>query len=382
MAVKGPWGNQPSSPQQPKQPPKSPPRGPQSSNSSQDWDEFIKRSQDRFKGMMGNQRPHDNPVKLWTLGILIAVVLWLFSGFYIIQPGERGVILRLGKFERTTTPGANYHLPTPLESLLRVNVEKVNTEAVGFSSNGTSGRRKSNTQSEADESLMLTGDENIVDINMEVQWNIKNAKDYLFSVRDEAAENTIKSAAESAVREVIGRITYTDALLGETRAENALAIRKQIQEILDSYHMGVNVLTIQIKKIDPPAEVIDAFRDVQSARADREKDINQAEAYRNDILPRARGNAAKITQDAEAYEKALLAKSEGESQRFESVVSEYQKSPQVTKDRMYIETLESIYGGMNKLMVDKQATGNGIMPYLSLPELTKKSPSPSSSPSN
>ena len=282
--------------------------------------------------------------------LLLALLLWLLTGIYTVQPDEEGVELRFGKYSMTTTPGLHYHLPYPIEEVFKVKVTNVNHEEIGYRS-ALSNRNYRGSFN--DESLMLTGDENIVDVNFEVQWRIADAAKYLFNVRDATKGYTVKSAAESAMREVIGSSKIAFALEGDGRAYLATKAREILQHILDEYEMGVEVLPLQMKKVDPPDKVIDAFRDVQSARADKERMINDSYAYRNDIIPRARGEADKILQEAEAYAQEAINGAEGEAARFLSVYSEYSKSKDITKERMYLETMESILGGTKKIITDR-----------------------------
>lgn len=346
----GPWGRKPSSP---------PPN---------DLDDFIKQGQEKLKrAMSGNSgSPFSSRAIAFILSLLL--LIWLASGIYVINEGEQGVILRFGEYNRTSTPGLNYRLPYPAESVIKVNVERTNREEIGFRSG--LGGNLATQRNVPQESLMLTGDENIVDINFEVQWNINDAKDYLFNVRDSnLRENTVKSAAESAMREIISRTTYKKAIEGAGRSETAVETKILLQSMLDQYGAGVQIHSIQVKKVDPPSQVIDAFRDVQTARADKERDINQAEAYSNDIIPRARGNAEKIIQEAEGYKQQVVANAQGEASRFLSVYEQYKKARDVTRKRLYLETMEEIMQGMDKILLENDKSG--VLPYLSLQELNK-----------
>ena len=219
-----------------------------------------------------------------------------------------------------------------------------------------------------EESLMLTGDENIVDINFSVFWVIKDAGKYLFNLRDPA--NSIKSVSESVMREVIGNSRIA-SVLAEGRKDIELQSIQDIQLVLDNYGSGVQITQLQLQKVDPPDQVIDSFRDVQRARADKEKAINEAIAYRNDIIPKARGEAAKIVQEAEAYKKEVVARSEGDANRFNSILKSYKNNEDVTKNRIYLETLEEILKNANKVIIDTKQ-GSGVLPYLPLPEIKKR----------
>lgn len=347
----GPWGRRPSSP---------PPQD--------DFEALIRQSQEKLRKVFSGGGPRqpggDFSPRVAGLIALAVFLFWLASGFYIINEGHRGVVLRLGAYNRTTTPGPNYHLPYPFETVEKVAVDSIRTEEIGVSGTMVRGNN---------ESLMLTGDENIVDVKLDIQWNIKDPYAYLFNVRNSYGENTIKNVAESAVRSVVGSSTYTQAISGEGRAEIATQTHKLLQEIVDSYNMGVLITSIQIKPIDPPAEVLNAFRDVQTARADKEREINQAQAYRNDIIPRAKGAAAKMVQESEAYRSEAVARAEGEANRFAAVYEQYKIAKDVTRQRMYIETMEEILTNIDKIIIDKNASGSqGVVPYLPLSEMTKK----------
>jgi membrane protease subunit HflK len=264
-----------------------------------------------------------------------------------------------------TQPGLNYHLPFPIESVMTPKVYSVNRIDVGFRSSGDSARGSVNDIK--DESAMLTGDENIVDINYSVFWVIKDASKFIFNIQDPI--NTIKVVAETAMREIIAR-KKIQVILTQGRAEIENETQKIMQQILDSYNAGVEITQVQAQKSDPPAQVIDSFRDVQAAKADKERSQNEAQAYANDIIPRARGEAAKIIQDAEAYKREVVAQAEGEASRFIAIYNEYAKAKVVTQERMYLETMEKVLSGVNKIIIDKQS-GSGVVPYLPLPELKK-----------
>jgi membrane protease subunit HflK len=334
-----------------------------------DLEDLIRRGQDKVRRWMPGLRGTRGIMLL----VLIAIAIWLASGFYRVQPDEQGIVLRFGKWIKTTQPGLNYHLPGPFETVMKPKVTRVNRSEVGFRSqaDGSTGRG-SVGKSLPDESLMLTGDENIIDINFTVQWVIKDAGQYLFNVRE--PERTVKDIAESAMREVIGKSNLQNAL-----AEGRLAIADQAMEltqrILDSYNAGIQISQIQLQKIDPPAAVIDAFRDVQAARADQERAKNEAEAYRNDILPRAKGEAERLLQEAAAYREEVVARATGETQRFLAVYEQYRLAEDVTRKRLYLETMEKILSGMNKIVIDAGVPGaQGVVPYLPLPELKRREP--------
>ncbi len=299
-------------------------------------------------------------------GLILLVVVWAFSGLYRVLPDEQGVVLRFGKFVSTTQPGLNYHIPYPVETVLTPKVTKVNRLDVGFRSASDSGRT-SEVGDVPEESLMLTGDENIVNIDFSVFWVIKDAGQFLFKIQSPVV--TVKAAAETAMREVIAK-SQLQSILTEGRSKIEIETQEIAQALLDEYESGIQITQVQTQKADPPDEVIDAFRDVQAARADMERSKNEAEAYANDVIPRARGDAAKILQQAEAYKKQVVAAAEGEASRFLAIYNEYAKAKQVTQERMYLETMEKVLADIDKVIIDRKA--GGVVPYLPLPELSKK----------
>jgi membrane protease subunit HflK len=299
-------------------------------------------------------------------GLILLVLIWAFSGLYRVLPDEQGVVLRFGKFVSTTQPGLNYHIPYPVETVLTPKVTKVNRLDIGFRSVSDSGRT-SGIGDVPEESLMLTGDENIANIDFSVFWVIKDAGKFLFEIQSPV--ETVKAAAETAMREVIAK-SRLQSILTEGRSSIEIETQEIIQSILDEYESGIQVTQVQTQKADPPDQVIDAFRDVQAARADMERSKNEAEGYANDVIPRARGDAAKILQEAEAYKQQVVAAAEGEASRFIAIYNEYAKAKKVTQERMYLETMEKVLADINKVIIDKKA--GGVVPYLPLPELSKK----------
>ena len=328
-----------------------------------DMDNVIRDLQNKFKGFI----PGSFFGKLGPFVIIIALVLiWLASGFYRVLPDEQGVVLQFGKYIKTTQPGLSYHIPYPIERVLTPKVTKVNRVEIGYRQSPDN--RTTQIRDVPEESLMLTGDENIVDIDFSVFWIINDAGKFLFNVQ--VPELTIKSAAETSMREVIGQ-SKIQSIFTEGRTEIEDKTRVLIQSILDDYETGVTITQVQTQKADPPGEVIDSFRDVQAARADLERQRNEAEAYANDIIPRARGEAEQILQSAEGYKQKVIADSEGKAARFLSIQSEYAKAPVVTKQRIFYETMESVFGDMDKIIIDNDS-GQGVLPYLPLPEISKK----------
>ena len=325
-------------------------------------DEVISKLQSIINRFLGGGKGGAKPV---IIGLIILLVVWTLSGLYRVLPDEQGVVLRFGKFVKTTQPGLNYHLPFPIENVLTPKVTKVNRMDIGFRSERDSGFSSGGVADVPEESLMLTGDENIVNIDFSVFWVIKDAGNFLFKIQD--PEGTVKAAAETAMREVIAR-SDIQPILTEGRSLIEADTQEIIQEILDEYTSGIQITQVQTQKADPPDQVIDAFRDVQAARADMERSKNEAEAYANDVIPRARGEAAKILQAAEAYKKEVVAKAEGEASRFLSIYNEYAKAKKVTQERMYLETMEEVLADINKIIIDKNS-GEGVVPYLPLQEL-------------
>ena len=333
-------------------------RGPKPPN----IDEVISKIQNTINRFFGGGKGGAKPI---IISLIILLIVWTLSGLYRVLPDEQGVVLRFGKFVKTTQPGLNYHLTFPVENVLTPKVTKVNRMDIGFRSERDSGFSSGGVADVPEESLMLTGDENIVNIDFSVFWVIKDAGNFLFKIQD--PEGTVKAAAETAMREVIAR-SDIQPILTEGRSVIEADTQEIIQNILDEYSSGIQITQVQTQKADPPDQVIDAFRDVQAARADMERSKNEAEAYANDVIPRARGEAAKVLQAAEAYKKEVVAKAEGEASRFLSIYNEYAKAKKVTQERMYLETMEEVLADINKIIIDKNS-GEGVVPYLPLQEL-------------
>ncbi|MCA3244372.1 MAG: FtsH protease activity modulator HflK [Alphaproteobacteria bacterium] len=289
--------------------------------------------------------------------------LWLMSGFFIVAPEEQGVVTRFGAYQRTVDPGLNFHAPWPLERVQKLPVQRVNQLAIGFRS-GEGG-----TLDVPAESLMLTKDQNIVDLDFTVQWRIVNPSAFLFNLAN--PERTVADVAESVMRETIGRHTIDDALTSN-KVKITTEARDLLQAVLNRYGAGVRVVGLQLQQVNPPAEVIDAFRDVQAASADAEKLKNEAMGYANQIVPLARGQAAKLLQEAEAYKTARVAQAEGDAARFNAQVEAYQANPAVTKQRLYLETMEEVLPGLPKVVTTGRGT-QSVLPYLPLDRLPKAS---------
>ncbi|WP_346665713.1 FtsH protease activity modulator HflK [uncultured Mailhella sp.] len=303
-------------------------------------------------------------MRWWILG---ALVVWMLSGIYIVQPDESGVVLRFGKYVRTENPGPHIHLPYPIETVYKPKVSQVRQTAVGYRAQSVGGVfQQGRVQAVNEESAMLTGDENIINVQFNIQYQIKpdGAVDYLFNVIQ--PDQVVKRAAEASMREVIGKTTLDSALTdGRVQIQNDVA--DLLQRILDRYQVGVQVVAVQMQDVQPPREVSDSFKDVASAREDKQRSINEAEAYRRDILPKAQGQAQEMINKAEAYKETRVREAEGEAQRFLSVLAEYEKAEDVTKKRMLYETFEDILSkpGMEKLVLPSD-TGSRVLPLLPL----------------
>jgi modulator of FtsH protease HflK len=351
---RGPWGS-----------------GPQSSGPTPpDLEQLLRRSQDKLKNVLPGGNLGGRGFALLTLG---AIVLWSVSGFFRVEPDELGVVLRFGKHVREVQPGLNYHLPYPIETVLTPKALRVNKIDVGMRVVDDA-RRGTTVRDVPEESLMLTGDENIVDVDFSVLWRIQPAKvrDYLFNIQN--PEGTVKAVAESAMREVVGRSNIQPILTGARQTIEA-AVQDLMQKTLDHYNAGILIQQVQLQKVDPPAAVIDAFRDVQAARADLERAQNEAQTYANRVVPEARGRVAQILQNAEAYREQTVAEATGQTARFIKIYDEYKKAPDVTRQRMYLETMERLFGSTDKIILDTAAPGvqgGGVVPFLPLTEMTRR----------
>src|SRR6266566_8067286 len=345
---RGPWGN-----------------GPMGGGSRPDLEELLKRGQDRLKRAL----PRSFSGSGGTIIGLIAVAVWLASGIYIVDPDEQGIVTRFGAFVGRTTPGINYHLPWPIESVATPPVTRENQLNIGYRVGNSEGARDI-----PEESLMLTGDENIIDTNFTVFWVIKDAAAFLFNVEnpDNQLDGAVKAVAESAMREVVGK-NQIEPILTANREPIQDEVRVLMQRILDNYGAGVTVTRVQMQKADPPAQVIESYRDVQAARTDQDRMRNEAEAYANKVVPEARGGAARIVQQSEGYKQQVTAEAQGEAQRFVSVYDQYKKAPDVTRRRIYLDTMRDILAQTNKVILDNKNSSN-VLPYLPLPELRQGTP--------
>lgn len=335
-----------------------------------DLDEMLRKAQDNFKDVM----PGGSGGSILFLSLVGLLGLWLASGFYIVNPGENAVIQRFGAWDRTQAePGLGYHLPAPIETRSVINVEEIRKLTIGFNEMGSRGGAR--RQEVPEESLILTSDRNIVDLHLIIQWNIKNSEDFIFNIYDQ--EGTVKKVAESAIREVVGQ-TNMFPIITTGRAAVASSTQEILQNNLDLYHSGVNITQVLIDKAEVHPDVQGAFQDVQSAKQDAEDVQNRAEAYREDILPKARGTAIQMLQQAEAYKASTVEEARGHAQRFNDIYTAYLSGKDVTRERLYLETMEEVLTGAEKIIMDKNASG-GVVPYLPLSELAPAAGSSSSS---
>jgi len=351
---KGPWGPGPQS------------QGPKPS----DLEDLLRRGQDRIQQLLPGGHMSGMGIALI---VLAGIAIWLLSGFFRVQPDELGVVLRFGKHVRTVQPGLNYHMPYPIETVLLPKALRVSTLNIGMTVSGDGSHRGRVVRDVPEESLMLTGDENIVDVDFTVLWRIApdGVGKFLFNIQN--PEGTVKAVAESAMREVIGRSDIQPILTG---ARNTIesAVHQLMQKTLDNYGAGILIQQVQMQKVDPPQQVIDSFRDVQAARADLERLQNEAQTYANRVVPDARGRAAQVLQQAQGYKEQTVAEAKGQASRFLSVYDEYKKAPEVTRQRIYLETMEHVLGPADKVILDPGSSGQGVVPYLPLNELSRKTP--------
>lgn len=333
---------------------------------NQKVDDLVNLLIERLRRMMsggGGGRPSSSPVKFggFFLAACVAFLVWLSTGFYRVNEGENGVILRFGEMVAITAAGLHYHWPTPFE---RVIVQRVS--AVNRIDGGVRGDGKGVGADNSDQTLILTGDENMVLTNYTVLWRIKDIKDFLFTARD--PEDTIKVAAESVLREVFGFNTAR-SVLTEGRDSIGQKTQELLQELMDDYHLGVEIVSVQLQRVEPPAEVVEAFNDVQASLVDADRSRNEAEGYRNDIVPRARGEAQKIIKGAEAYTYQIVARAEGEGLRFSKLLEVFKQNPQLIMARTYLEAMQEVLE-TDKIIIDSKVA-KSVMPYLPLSELRK-----------
>ena len=297
------------------------------------------------------------------LAVVMAAVVAFYAFTFRVDPDELGVVVRFGKVERQEPPGLHFRLPYPIDEVRRPKVTRQNIIEIGMR-----GGEARSVRDVPEESRMLTGDENIIDLNFVVFWRIKDAQKYLFNIQN--PEVTVKDVAESAMREVVGKSDIQPILTG-ARQKTEQAVQSLMQGVLDYYDAGIHVDQIQLQKVDPPTQVIDAFRDVQAARADQERLQNEAYSYANRVVPEARGDAERILQGARAYKEQTVAEATGQTARFLKVYEEYKKAPEVTRTRMYLEMMERVLSGTDKIIIDNK-TGQGVVPFLSVDQPPKK----------
>jgi modulator of FtsH protease HflK len=315
------------------------------------WNRFRQRLAGLFGGRGGGRRPGNAggkgfPGGAWLL-VALVVVIWLASGFYIVDASQRGVVLRFGKYHQTTEPGPQWHLPYPIESVEVVNLSQVRTLEVGYRTNVKNKVLK--------ESLMLTDDENIVDLQFALQYMLKDPKEYLFTNRN--PDETVMQVAESAMREIVGK-SKMDFVLYEGRESIRAQAQKLMQEILDRYQTGIAISQVTMQQAQPPEQVQAAFDDAVKATQDRERQINEGQAYANDVVPKARGTASRLMQEAEGYKQRIIATAEGEASRFRQIATEYSRAPGVTRERMYLDTVQQILSSTSKVIVDQKSGSN------------------------
>jgi membrane protease subunit HflK len=340
----GPWGQGPSG----------------GSSGSPDLEELLRRGQERLRQMS----PGGFGLKWIPVLLIVAIVLWALSGFYTVQPNEVGLNMKFGRFIGKTSSGLNYNLPYPVGSVIKLRVTDRNTTSIGFIFSADPRTGSQTHVDRPEESLMLTGDENIADVKFVVIWQIDPLKPEEFAFNVRRQELTIKAIAESAMREIVGRTQIQKILTAERKVIEP-AVQDLMQKALDDYKAGVKIIQVQLQSVDPPEQVIAAFRDVTAAQQDQDRLRNEAEAYANRVVPEARGQAAQISQQAQAYREQTVAEAKGQASRFTQVYEQYAKAPDVTRQRLYLETMERVFGGMNKVIVD-QPGGNGVVPYLPL----------------
>lgn len=343
-------------------------------NQPPDLDEVLKDIQKKFSGIFGGKGggggksggnlPSFSSKAIAPIAIIV-LGLWFATGFYVVEQGQQAVEMRFGAYKTIKEAGLRWHMPFPIESVEVVNIQQIRTVEVGYRTSA----RSNQATTVGREALMLTADENIIDIHFAVQYDIKDPRQLIFNVA-EAYDLVVRGATESAVREIVGRNTMDFAITGG-RAEIAQETKSLLQQILDRYDTGINIKAVEMQNAQPPAEVKAAFDDAVKAREDEERFKNEAQAYQNDIIPRARGAAARLEQEAAAYKATVVAKARGEASRFLQVLDEYTKAPNVTRDRLYLDALEDVYSNSTKLVIDQKSGGNNVM-YLPLDQLIRK----------
>lgn len=334
------------------------PKGPKK-RKDQDIDELLKKAQEMLGGAGGKFGGGLGGIGGGAI-LLVIFIVWMLSGIYIVDTAERGVVTRFGAFVEETGPGPHWHMPYPIESVRKVNVDRIRTAELGYRSDA-----QNRSGSVLAESLMLTRDENIVDIRIAIQYRVQSASDYLFNVSDPDA--SLRAASESAIREIVGKNTM-DFVLTQGRNDVVAQVRELTQRNLDNYKAGLFVTTVNLQDAQPPEQVQAAFADVVKAREDRERLINEAEAYSNNILPLARGQAARVVEEARAYRDQVVARAQGQASRFDSIVAEYKIAPEIMRERLYLEAMTNVLANTSKILLGTEAGSNSLM-YLPLDKM-------------
>ena len=358
----GPWGK----------PPNQGPwgQGPSGGQTPPDLEEMLRRGQDKLRQVLPGGGVGGKGV---ALAVVLAVGAWALSGFYTVQPNEAGLNLMFGRYVSKTGSGLHYNPPYPIGSVQKLRVEDRNTTSIGFVYRVDPRSGNQGSMDVPEESLMLTGDENIADVKFVVIWQIDPLKPENFAFNVRRPELTIKAVAESAMREVVGRSQIQRILTAERKVIEP-AVQELMQKVLDEYGLGAKIIQVQLQSVDPPEQVIAAFRDVTAAQQDQDRLRNEAEAYANRVVPEARGAAARISQEAQAYREQTVAEAHGQASRFNQVLEQYKLAPAITRERIYLETMERVFGGMNKVIIDPSASPQGVTPYLPLSTLDAQQP--------
>ena len=358
----GPWGK----------PPNQGPwgQGPSGGSTPPDLEEMLRRGQDKLRQVLPGGGFGGKGV---ALAVVLAVGAWALSGFYTVQPNEAGLNLMFGRYVSKTGSGLHYNPPYPIGSVQKLRVEDRNTTSIGFVYRVDPRSGNQGSMDVPEESLMLTGDENIADVKFVVIWQIDPLKPENFAFNVRRPELTIKAVAESAMREVVGRSQIQRILTAERKVIEP-AVQELMQKVLDEYGLGAKIIQVQLQSVDPPEQVIAAFRDVTAAQQDQDRLRNEAEAYANRVVPEARGAAARISQEAQAYREQTVAEAHGQASRFNQVLEQYKLAPAITRERIYLETMERVFGGMNKVIIDPSASPQGVTPYLPLSTLDAQQP--------
>ena len=354
-------------------PPNDPQWGKKDNEGPPDLDEILRKLQQKITGLLGFRprgpsgpgAPNHYGAAMGgglALVVLLVIAVWLASGFYIVDEGKRGVVLRFGKYVETTMPGARWHMPYPVESVQVVDIASVRPVEVGY--------RGNTKNKQPQEAQMLTDDENIVDVQFAVQYNIKSPEDYLFNNKD--PDENVRQAAESSIREVVGK-SKMDFVLSAGRTEVGADVKRLMQQILDRYKTGIQILSVNMQNTQAPDPVLPAFEDVQRAKQDRERFKNEGQAYANDVVPKARGVAARLLEEANGYRQSVIANAQGDTARFSQILAQYQRAPGVTRERMYLDAMQQILSSTSKVIVDTKGTNGQSLLYLPIDKLMQLS---------